>query len=135
MKKGNKEIIILGDRVLVRPLANETRTRMGLYLPQTVQEKEEVAMGIVEETGPGIPMADPSSLSDEPWKSQQEPIKYIPMQVDKGDVIFFLRKAAIELTIDGDKFFVVSQAAILVIIREDITPFSDMDDHDPDLLA
>jgi co-chaperonin GroES (HSP10) len=127
MKKGNKQIIILGDRVLIKPLANETRTKMGLYLPQTVQEKEEVLTGIVTETGPGIPMADPNSMMDEPWKKQNEPVKYIPMQVEVGDVVIFLKKAAVEVSIENEKFFIAPQSAILVIIRDDIDPLEDLE--------
>lgn len=127
MRIGNKKIIIPGDRVLIRPMENEARTKMGLYLPQTVQEKEEVISGVVVETGPGIPMADPGSMADEPWKKKDEPIKYIPMQVEVGDVVLFLKKAVVEVKIENEKYFIAPQGAILVVIREEDLPLDNQD--------
>ena len=42
MKKGNKRLVVIGDRVLVKQEDLEDRTEVGLYLPQTVVEKEEI---------------------------------------------------------------------------------------------
>lgn len=130
MKKGNKRILILGDRVLIRPVETESKTKMGLYLPQTVKEKEEVSTGIVAETGPGIPMADPESMQDEPWKKPSEPIRYIPMQVEIGDIVLFLKKSAIEISIDNEKFYIAPQGAILVVIKEDDPTMPEIDNQD-----
>ncbi|MDA0373161.1 MAG: co-chaperone GroES family protein, partial [Planctomycetota bacterium] len=54
MKIGNKELLVVGDRVLVEPDRGETRTKIGLYLPPGVKEKEEVRGGRVVAMGPGI---------------------------------------------------------------------------------
>ncbi len=45
MKIGNKRLAVVGDRVLIRQENLEERTEVGLYLPQTVVEKEEVQGG------------------------------------------------------------------------------------------
>ena len=37
-----EKIIIVGDRVLIRPEENLNKTNSGLYLPPGVQEKEKV---------------------------------------------------------------------------------------------
>ena len=65
-----KELIVIGDRVLIKQDDSEERTKVGLYLPQTVKEKEQVISGYILKTGPGIPLADPNSMGDEPWQNQ-----------------------------------------------------------------
>ena len=42
MRKGNRELIVVGDRMLIRPDKPEDRTEVGLYLPQTAVEKEKI---------------------------------------------------------------------------------------------
>ena len=45
MRIGNKELVVIGDRVLIKREDLEERTKVGLYLPQTVVEKEDVQSG------------------------------------------------------------------------------------------
>lgn len=119
MKSGKKKLFVMGDRVLIEPVEGEDRTAVGLYLPQTVTEKENVQSGRIIATGPGIPLPDPGNLDDEPWKKSYEAqSRYIPMQVQAGDYVIYLRKAAIEIKYDGKTYIVVPQAAILVILRD-----------------
>ena len=56
MKRGNKRLLVVGDRVLVRPEKSEGMTKVGLYLPPGVVEKEEVRGGVVVAIGPGQPL-------------------------------------------------------------------------------
>jgi len=42
-----KKLIIIGDRVLIRPTRPNERTQTGLYLPPGVQEKEKVQQGYI----------------------------------------------------------------------------------------
>lgn len=114
----NKRLIVVGDRVLVAPEEGEERTRVGLYLPQTALDQLAVQGGRVLATGPGIPMSEPASLDDEPWKiGRREGARYVPMQARAGDYALFFRKAAVEITFEGTKYLVVPLAAILVLIR------------------
>ena len=41
------------------------------------------------------------------------------MQAKVGDHALFFRKAAVEITFENDKYLVVPEAAILVLVRED----------------
>ena len=43
-----KKLIIIGDRVLVRPTRPNEKTQSGLYLPPGVQEKERVQQGVIK---------------------------------------------------------------------------------------
>ena len=105
------KIIIVGDRVLIRPEENLNKTNSGLYLPPGVQEKEKVQGGYVIKVGPGYPIGMPAD-DDEPWRDKKS-TKYIPLQAHEGDFAVFLRKDAVEVEIEKEKFVIVSQAAIL----------------------
>lgn len=122
MRVGNREILVVGDRVLVRLEKPEERTNVGLYLPQTVVEKEKVAAGRIVSTGPGTPLPSLEDDSDEPWKESVGGGRYVPMQAQVGDQALFLKKAAVEIKLEDETYYVVPQAAILVLVREDAVP-------------
>jgi hypothetical protein len=44
--------------------------------------------------------------------------RFVPMQARCGDYALFFRKAAVEITFEGDRYLVVPQAAILALVRE-----------------
>ncbi len=112
-----KEIILIGDRVLVEPDLGEGMTDAGLYLPQTVKEKDKVQTGKVVKVGPGYPVPDPSSLAAEPWAKADNKYKYFPLQAREGDYCMFLKDQAVEIQFENKKFFVVPHSSILVLIR------------------
>ncbi len=112
-----KKLIIIGDRILIRPSKPNERTQTGLYLPPGVQEKEKVQQGYVIKIGPGY--AIPMPPEDEPWKNQEEQIRYLPLQAKEGDLAIFLLSGAIEIMYQDEKYFVVPQSAILMLEREE----------------
>jgi co-chaperonin GroES (HSP10) len=115
-----KRLIVVGDRVLIKPKDPTDRTNSGLYLPPTVQEKEQVQSGYVIKVGPGYPI--PVQTEDEPWKETEEKVKYMPLQAQEGDVALYLQRNAIELQYEGDQYVIVPQASILMLERsEDLT--------------
>jgi co-chaperonin GroES (HSP10) len=134
MKMGNKRLVVIGDRVLVKQEDLEDRTEVGLYLPQTVVEKEEVQSGRVVLTGPGIPLPQPQESDEEPWRSVPTDPKYLPMQAEQGDYALFLKKMAVEIKFEGEKYLIIPHSSILVLIREeedilaDIEGLDDIDD-------
>lgn len=112
-----KNLIIIGDRVLIRPTKGDERTQTGLYLPPGVQEKEKVQQGYILKAGPGY--AIPMPVENEPWKADEEQVKYIPLQAREGDLALFLVSGATEIIYRGEKYFIVPQGAILMLERED----------------
>ena len=115
-----KRLIVVGDRVLIKPKDPTERTNSGLYLPPTVQEKEQVQSGYVIKVGPGYPI--PVQTDDEPWKETEEKVKYMPLQAQEGDVALYLQRNAIELQYEGEQYVIVPQASILMLERsEDLT--------------
>ena len=113
-----RKLIVVGDRVLIRPKQQNERTKSGLFLPPGVQEKEKIQEGYIVKVGPGFPIPVVQD-EDEPWKDQEEKVKYIPLQAQEGDKAIFLLKGAYEIQFEGEKFFVVPQIAVLMLEREE----------------
>lgn len=112
-----QKLIIIGDRLLIRPTKPNERTDSGLYLPPGVQEKEKVQQGYIIKTGPGYVL--PMPAEDESWKGAEEQVKYIPLQAREGDLAIFLVSGATEVMYQGEKYFIVPQSAILMLEREE----------------
>jgi chaperonin GroES len=112
-----KQMIVVGDRVLLELDDGDDRTKSGLYLPASVREKEKVATGKVVRVGPGYPIPNPNYTEDEPWSTPKDPMRYIPLQAKEGDYAIFLREQAIEVEFEGKKFLIVPQSAVLMLAR------------------
>jgi co-chaperonin GroES (HSP10) len=113
-----KKLIVVGDRVLIKPTQQSEKTASGLYLPPGVQEKEKIQSGYVIKVGPGYPLPLPAD-EDEMWKGKDEQVKYLPLQAQEGDLAIFLQKGAIEVMYEDEKYFIVPQASILMLEREE----------------
>lgn len=114
----NKQLLVVGDRVLIKVEDGEERTNVGLYLPPTAIDSQAVQGGEIVATGPGLPMPDLADQSEEPWRSVMRETRFLPMQARPGDYALFFRKAAVEITFEGEKFLVVPQTAILALVRK-----------------
>jgi chaperonin GroES len=113
-----KKLIVVGDRVLIRPAKQSEKTNSGLYLPPGVLEKEKIQSGYVIKVGPGYPLPMPAD-EDEMWKGKEDVVKYLPLQAQEGDLAIFLQRGAIEVIYEGEKYFIVPQASILMLEREE----------------
>ncbi len=112
-----KRLIVVGDRVLIKPKNPVDQTSSGLYLPATVTEKEQVQSGYVIKVGPGYPI--PSPVEDEPWKETEEKVKYMPLQAQEGDLAIYLQRNAIEVMYNDEKYIIVPHSAILMLERHE----------------
>jgi chaperonin GroES len=119
--KAKRNLIVVGDRLLVDPDERMNKTTSGLYLPPTVKEKEKVTGGHVVKVGPGYPVHDPNVIAEEPWSSKNIEMKYIPLQATEGDYALFLRDAAVEIEFEGKKYLIVPNSAILALVRTEIS--------------
>jgi len=112
-----KKLIVIGDRVLIRPAKPNERTETGLFLPPGVQEREKVQQGYVIKAGPGY--AIPLPVEEESWKNSDDQVKYVPLQTKEGDLAIFLLSGATEVLYENDKYYIVPQSAILMLEREE----------------
>lgn len=116
--EGGKQLIVVGDRVLIEPEVGEGRSKVGLYLPASAVDQQSVQGGRVLATGPGTPIGAPTELDEEPWKIASGEARYLPVQAQVGDFAIFFRKASVEISFEGKEYLVVPQAAILTLVRE-----------------
>ena len=116
--ESGKQLIVVGDRVLIEPEEGEERTKVGLYLPASAVDRQSVQGGRVLATGPGTPIGAPTELDEEPWKIGSGEARYLPVQARVGDFAIFFRKAAVEISFEGKEYLVVPQAAILTLVRD-----------------
>jgi len=121
MPKHKKSIVVVGDRVLIKPESGGKKSQAGLYLPPSVIEKQEVQSGIIVKVGPGIPLGNSEDAFSEPWNSTESAkVKYMPTQAEIGDLALFLKKASIEIKIEDQDYLIVPQSGILILIRDEI---------------
>jgi chaperonin GroES len=113
-----RQVIVVGDKVLVRPAEEASKTPSGLYLPQGVAAKETVLGGYIVNVGPGYPTAEVAG-DGEPWlHGQRAEIRFVPLQAQEGDFALFLRRDSIEVEIDGSQLVIVPHSSILLLIRD-----------------
>ncbi|MBN1435161.1 co-chaperone GroES [Candidatus Fermentibacterales bacterium] len=124
---GKREIVVVGDRLLVSPSNADERTDSGLYLPDSAEDGKQVTGGWVEAVGPGYPVPAAPDPTGEPWKTARPPdVHYFPLQARKGDFAMFIRKSAYEIRFEGKKLFVVPNSSVLLLLRDrwDGTPLA-----------
>ena len=110
------ELIVVGDRVLIAPEEGEKQTETGLVLPASVAERQDVRFGRVEKVGPGYVMPNPD-YTGEPWSTNRDSVRYLPLQAKPGDQAFFLKKQATEIKFNGRDLLIVPHGAILALVR------------------
>jgi len=117
-EKDLNKLIVVGDRILIKPKTPQSKTKSGLYLPPGVQENEKVQVGYVLKVGPGYPIPSITDV-DEPWKKRTEEPKYVPLQPKEGDLAVYMQNSAVEIEFNREKYVVVSQSSILLLVRDE----------------
>jgi chaperonin GroES len=117
--KAKRNLIVVGDRVLIEPDERANKTTSGLYLPPTVKEKEKIMGGQVVKTGPGYPI--PDNAPDEAWKTGKKDVKYLPLQAAEGDYAIFLKDQSMEIEFEDKKYLIVPHSAILALVRTELS--------------
>lgn len=115
-----KNIVVIGDRVLIKPLEAANKTSSGLYLPPSVKEHDSVHTGLVVKVGPGYPIPanqDP----DAAFRGETgESVNYVPLQVKEGDEALYLHANSTELEVGGERYVIISQNAVLLVVRPEV---------------
>jgi chaperonin GroES len=89
----------LGDRVVVKPVEKEERTKSGIVLPDTAKEKPQE--GIVEAVGTGRILDNGTKLA---------------MELKVGDKILYAKYAGNEFKVDEIEYLIVSEKDVLAIV-------------------
>ncbi len=86
----------LGDRVVVKPLEDEERTKGGIVLPDTAKEK-------------------PQRAGD--W--DENATKRVPLDVKAGDHVLYAKYSGSEFKIDGGEHLILRSSDILAIVERE----------------
>ena len=89
----------LGDRILVKRIEEEAKTKSGLFIPDTAKEKPQE--GLIEAVGSG----------------KREEGKVITLEVKKGDKILFGKYSGSEVKIDDVEYLIMREEDVLGIIQ------------------
>lgn len=116
--KSLEKLIVVGDRVLIKPKNPEERTKSGLLLPPGIQEKQKVLCGYVVKVGPGYPIPSPNDYN-EPWEKKKDDSRYFPLQAQVGDLAVYLQENAIEIEFSREKFVIVPSHSIQLLLRDE----------------
>ena len=95
-----KKIRPLGDRVVIKRLDAEEKTKSGIIIPDNAKEKP--SQGEVVAVGPGKTTDDG---------------KTVAMEVKVGDKVLFGKWAATEVKVDGDEVLVLKQDDIIAVMN------------------
>ncbi|NOZ92276.1 co-chaperone GroES [bacterium 3DAC] len=91
----------LGDRIVVKPLEKEVKTKSGILIPDTAKEKPQE--GEVVAVGKG-------KLLDNGQRAE--------MEVKVGDKVIFSKYAGTEVKIGDEKYLILSERDVLAIVEE-----------------
>lgn len=117
-EKDIDKLIVIGDRILIKPKVPQSTTKSGLLLPPGVSENEKVQIGFVVKVGPGYPIPAVNEM-DESWKNTSDEPRYVPLQPKEGDQAVYLQSSAIEIEFNKEKYIIVPQSAVLLLLRDD----------------
>jgi len=90
----------LADRIVVKALAQEERTKSGIVLPDTAKEKPQE--GEVLAIGTGKVMENGSR---------------IPMEVKVGDKVIYSKYGGTEVKVDGQEYLILKESDVLAILK------------------
>jgi chaperonin GroES len=90
----------LHDRILVKRLDSEAKTKGGIIIPDTAKEKPQEALVVA--VGPG---------------KVNEDGKVTPLDVKKGDKVLFGKYSGSEITLDGDEHLIIREEDVLAVLE------------------
>jgi len=89
----------LGDRVVVKPLEQESKTKSGIIIPDTAKEKSH--RGKIIACGEG----------------KYDDGKLVPMSVKVGDTVLYKEYSGDDFKLDGEEVVVLKEEDIIAIIE------------------
>jgi chaperonin GroES len=91
----------LYDRVLVRRLEQEEKTKGGIIIPDTAKEKPMQALILAVGSG-----------------GRDDRGAILPLQVKVGDVVLFGKWAGTEVKVDGEELLIMKESDIIAIVED-----------------
>ena len=91
----------LHDRVVVKRVEEDTKTKGGIIIPETAQEKP--MQGKIIAVGPG---------------GRDEAGKLIPIDIKKVDTVLFGKWSGTEVKIDGEELLIMKESDVMGVIEK-----------------
>ena len=91
----------LHDRVVLKRVEEDTKTKGGIIIPETAQEKP--MQGEIIAVGPG---------------ARDESGKIAPLDVKKGDRVLFGKWSGTEVKIDGTEYLIMKESDIMGVLNK-----------------
>ncbi|MCS7201404.1 MAG: co-chaperone GroES [Dictyoglomus sp.] len=91
----------IGDRVVVKVLEQEEKTKGGIVLPDTAKEKPQQGKVVAVGTG---------RILDNGQK--------VPLEIKEGDTVIFAKYAGTEVKIEGEEYLILSERDILAVVEK-----------------
>ncbi|TBH20477.1 co-chaperone GroES [Thermus thermamylovorans] len=89
----------LGDRVVVKRIEEEPKTKGGIVLPDTAKEKPQKGKVIAVGTGRIL-----------------ENGQKVPLEVKEGDIVVFAKYGGTEIEIEGEEYVILSERDLLAVL-------------------
>jgi chaperonin GroES len=99
LRREKMNIKPLGERIVIKVLESEEKTKSGIVLPDTAKEKPQ--MGEILAVGSGKTLENGQK---------------VPMEVKVGDRVLFAKYAGTEVKLDGEEYMVLKESDVLAII-------------------
>jgi chaperonin GroES len=90
----------LGERIVIKVLESEERTKSGIFIPDTAKEKPQ--MGEVKAVGTGKMLENGQKIA---------------LDVKVGDKVLFAKYAGTEVKLDGEEYMVLKESDVLAIVN------------------
>lgn len=91
----------LGERIVIKVLESEEKTKSGIFIPDTAKEKPQ--MGEVMAVGSGRVLENGQKVA---------------LDVKVGDKILFAKYAGTEVKLDGEEYMVLKESDVLAIVNQ-----------------
>ncbi|NLY88546.1 MAG: co-chaperone GroES [Firmicutes bacterium] len=91
----------LGERIVLKVMESEEKTKSGIVLPDSAKEKPH--MGKVLAVGTGRVLENGERL---------------PLEVKEGDTVLFAKYAGTEVKLDGEEYMVIKENDVLAIVNQ-----------------
>ncbi len=91
----------LGERIVIKVIESEEKTKSGIVLPDTAKEKPQ--MGKVLAVGTGRVLDNGER---------------VPLEVKEGDTVLFAKYAGTEVKLEGEEYMILKESDVLGIINE-----------------
>ncbi len=91
----------LGERIVIKVLESEERTKSGILIPDTAKEKPQ--MGEVKAVGSGKMLENGQKVA---------------LDVKVGDKVLFAKYAGTEIKLDGEEYMVLKESDVLAIVNQ-----------------